>query len=88
MRIQRILLDENFSKEFLKLPLRIQRRAERARVLLLENAFHPSLRVHKLSGPLDGLWSVSVNRHYRILFEPLEGGDVVFVSIGTHAVYE
>jgi len=88
MKIRQIYIDEKFEKEFSRLPRSLQQRAEKARRLLMENAFHPSLRLHKLSGAMDGLWSISINRQYCILFEPLKNGDVVLVSIGTHAIYD
>lgn len=52
-----------------------------------ENPFHPSLRTHQLQGKLKGLWSISITMNYRILFRPLENGDILFVSIGTHSIY-
>ena len=37
--------------------------------LLEANPFHPSLRLHKLSGRLEGLHSTSINIFYRITLE-------------------
>ena len=37
--------------------------------LLSEDCFHPSLRTHKLTGDLSGIWSCSRDYDYRILFE-------------------
>jgi mRNA-degrading endonuclease YafQ of YafQ-DinJ toxin-antitoxin module len=46
---------------------------------------HPSLRLHKLSGKLDGLYSVSINLGFRITLEFLVQDDTVIpVSVGTH----
>ena len=39
--------------------------------LLQANPFHPSLRLHALSGRLKGLHSVSINLSYRITLELL-----------------
>ena len=88
MRIRRIIIDEEFVAEFNKLPAPIQRRADKAREFFLNDPFHPSLRLHKLSGKLDGYWSISVTHRYRILFVRKEDGDVLFFSIGTHAIYD
>ena len=53
--------------------------------LLELNPFHPSLRLHKLKGPLDGLHSVSIDVSYRITIEFLiEGNTIIPVDIGSH----
>lgn len=46
---------------------------------------HPSLRLHKISGRLSGLSSVSINMSYRITLElMIEDGDIVLINIGSH----
>jgi mRNA-degrading endonuclease YafQ of YafQ-DinJ toxin-antitoxin module len=57
--------------------------------LLVANPFHPSLRLHALSGKLSGLHSVSINISYRITLELLiQDQEVIPVNIGNHdAVY-
>lgn len=57
--------------------------------LLEANPFHPSLRLHALSGKLQGLHSVSINLSYRITIELLiQGEQIIPVNIGDHdAVY-
>ncbi|MEW6133855.1 MAG: plasmid stabilization protein [Pseudomonadota bacterium] len=57
--------------------------------LLEANPFHPSLRLHPLSGKLAGLHSVSINLSHRITLELLiEGGKIIPVNVGDHdAVY-
>lgn len=57
--------------------------------LLELNRHHPSLRLHALSGRLEGLHSVSINLSYRITLELLITEDqIVPVNIGDHdAVY-
>ena len=37
--------------------------------LLSEDCFNPSLRTHKLTGDLSGIWSCFIDYDYRILFE-------------------
>jgi len=53
-----------------------------------KNPFYPSLRLHKLKGRLDGLWSLSIDLKYRIIFKVMDDGAILFVSIGLHAIYE
>ncbi len=57
--------------------------------LLETNPFHPSLRLHALSGKLQGLHSVSINLSYRITIELLiQGEQIIPVNVGDHdAVY-
>ena len=44
---------------------------------------HKSLRVHKLSGELKQLWSISINKEIRMVY--VQEKDVVYFSdIGTH----
>jgi toxin HigB-1 len=53
--------------------------------LLETNPSHPSLRLHKLTGKLDGLYSVSINMTYRISLEFIVADDkVIPVDVGTH----
>jgi mRNA-degrading endonuclease YafQ of YafQ-DinJ toxin-antitoxin module len=53
--------------------------------LLELNPFHPSLRLHKLKGPLDDLHSVSITLSYRITLEFLIAGKTMIpVNVGPH----
>ena len=88
MQVTTIHYNQRFAERFQKLPLIIKKKALIAEQKFRLNAFHPSLRLHKLSGRLKGLWSISIDKKYRILFEALEDGNIVFNSIGTHAIYE
>ncbi len=56
-------------------------------LLLSEDAFHPSLKTHKLKGGLGGSWACSVGYDLRIVFEFIddEGREAVLLeAIGTH----
>lgn len=57
--------------------------------LLELNPFHPSLRLHALSGRLQGVYSVSINVSYRITLEMLiTESEIVPLNVGDHdAVY-
>jgi len=57
--------------------------------LLKANPFHPSLRLHALSGKWQGLQSVSINLSYRITLELLtREKEIVPINVGDHdAVY-
>ncbi|MDD2515616.1 MAG: type II toxin-antitoxin system mRNA interferase toxin, RelE/StbE family [Candidatus Gracilibacteria bacterium] len=88
MIIQEIRYSKEFLEDFKKMPKNIQEKTIENLEKLKENPFYPSLRLHPLKGKLEGLWSISLNKAYRITFEPLENGDILLISIGTHSIYE
>ena len=51
--------------------------------LIIFNPYHPSLRLHKLKGKLDNIWSISINKDLRIVFIK-EENEAYFIDIGTH----
>lgn len=53
-------------------------------VLFESNPKHPSLRLHKLSGTLDNMWSLSVTLSIRMVFRLIDKETAYFVDIGTH----
>ena len=57
--------------------------------LLELNPFHPSLRLHALSGRLAGLHAVSINLSYRLTLEfVISEQDIILINVGDHdAVY-
>jgi mRNA-degrading endonuclease YafQ of YafQ-DinJ toxin-antitoxin module len=53
--------------------------------LLELNPHHPSLRLHALSGRLDGLHSVSINLSYRITLELIiQDHQIILINVGDH----
>lgn len=53
--------------------------------LLESNPYHPSLRLHKLSGDLKELHSISITIKYRMTIEFLITSNTITpVNIGTH----
>ena len=88
MIVKFIYYDKEFEEEFLKLPKKIQKKAYKTEELFTKNPFHPSLRLHRLHGKLKGLWSISIDRKYRIIFEVIKNEGILFASIGLHAIYE
>ena len=57
--------------------------------LLMLNPHHPSLRLHGLSGRLEGLQSISINLKYRVTIEMIiTDTQIVLINVGDHdAVY-
>jgi len=57
---------------------------------LAADPFHPTLKTHKLSGELAGIWACSIDYNYRILFEfiisPNEAEEdaILLLNMGSH----
>src|SRR3972149_6263874 len=47
-----------------------------------QNHLHPSLRLHKLTGNLDNIWSISIYKNVRMLFI-LDDEGAYFFDLGT-----
>lgn len=48
------------------------------------NPKHPSLRVHKLTGKMTNMWSISITISVRMTYKLLDEEHAYFVNIGTH----
>jgi mRNA-degrading endonuclease YafQ of YafQ-DinJ toxin-antitoxin module len=76
---------EKRAKRFLKRHPDLESHYLKSLRLLEANPFHPSLRLHRLSGRLEGLYSVSITISYRITLEFLiKGQEIVPVDVGDH----
>ncbi|MGF1500082.1 MAG: type II toxin-antitoxin system YafQ family toxin [Elainellaceae cyanobacterium] len=76
-------------KRLVKKNPQLQDKTLAALKLLERDPFTPSLKSHKLTGQLDGLWSCSVAYDCRIIFafkeDPVTGEDlIVLIDIGSH----
>ena len=74
---------------FLKRHPQVREQYRKTLLLLQANPHHPSLRLHALSGRLNGLHSVSINLSYRITLElVIRDRQIVLINVGDHdAVY-
>ena len=52
--------------------------------VFISNPYHPSLRTHKLSGKLKGLWAFVVAYDCRVVFQFLDDQDALLIDIGKH----
>lgn len=62
---------------------RLVNRAQKQLKLFSANPIHPSLRVHKLSGQLKNMWSISITKGIRMVYL-LFDNEAYFFDIGTH----
>ena len=75
--------------KFLKRHPDVESQYAKALELLELNPYHPSLRLHSLSGRLEGLQSISINLKYRVTIEMIiTEYEIVLINVGDHdAVY-
>ncbi|MCZ7576207.1 MAG: hypothetical protein M5U18_03805 [Dehalococcoidia bacterium] len=57
---------------------------KKALTLLDENERHPSLRVHRLGGDMEGSWTAYVTRSIRVTFERLPDGGKRLLTLTRH----
>jgi len=88
MIIKNIEYSTKFVKNLKKLPENIIKIAQEKEKIFKKNPLHPSLRIHELHGKFKNIWSISLNNNYRIIFERMANGDIVFISIGNHDIYK
>jgi mRNA-degrading endonuclease YafQ of YafQ-DinJ toxin-antitoxin module len=76
---------EKRARRFLKRHPELESQYLKCLQLLESNPFHPSLRLHPLSGRLSGLNAVSINLSYRITLEFLiNDQEIIPVNVGDH----
>lgn len=71
---------KRFIKEFQKLPREIQEKAVLLEDIFCANPFHPELKTKKLQGKLQLFYSFRITRDYRIIFEFLDPGTILFLA--------
>lgn len=73
------------ASKFLKKHPEIVSQYEKTLKILEADPAHPSLRLHKLKGKLNQLYSVSINISYRITLEfYISENEILLVNIGSH----
>lgn len=88
MIVKELYYSKKFVKELKKLPEEIIKLAIKKEDIFKNNPLHPSLRLHELHGKFIGIWSISITGNYRIIFERMDNGDILFISIGKHDIYK
>ena len=80
----RVITAAEFDKRYEKLPVFIQKKAEKQEKIFRSNPFHPSLHTEKLEPKKKELWSIRVDKSYRIIFRFIDGNTVLFLTVGPH----
>jgi mRNA-degrading endonuclease YafQ of YafQ-DinJ toxin-antitoxin module len=83
-----LIFTEQYNKRatrFLKRHPDLEKQYLKTLQLLEMNPQHPSLRLHPLSGRLQGLHSVSINLSYRITLElMIHDKEIIPINVGDH----
>ena len=76
-----------FIRSYKKLPQELKEDVKRVILLFQDDANHVVLRVHKLSGSLQGKHAFSLNYRDRIIFRFEKNGTATMLAIGDHDMY-
>ena len=82
----KLIRNERFNKRFKELPARIRELTDKKIQLLLANPHHPSLRVKKIKGEIEGyknVFEASISKNYRFLFQ-INTDSYILLTCGTH----
>ncbi|MFA5806320.1 MAG: hypothetical protein WC879_16945 [Melioribacteraceae bacterium] len=77
---------EKRARNFFKHHAHLIKQYEKTLKILELNPFHPSLRLHKLSGKQSNIYSVAINISYRITIDfIIEKDTIIPIDIGSHS---
>jgi len=79
-----ILVTEEFKKNYVALPVDIQKKAAKQENFFRLNPFYPSLRTEKLEPKNKQVWSFRIDKSYHIIFRFLEKNKILFLTVGHH----
>jgi len=82
--LKKIQTTRPFDEDYNALPELIKDRADKQFVLLMENPYHPSLRIKKIKGH-PNIWEGRVTKNYRFTFQ-ISGEIYILRRIGTHDI--
>ena len=77
-----IELTERFQEAYLRLPIQIQRKVDKALELLDEDRRHPGLQTKLIKGTL-GIYEARVDQKYRMTYE-INRDTYVMRNVGSH----
>jgi hypothetical protein len=75
-----ILYTPKFVRLYKKLPLKIQQAAEQKEIIFRKDPFTPSLKTHKLTGELEGLFVLFLNFGIQTLFLSVQLEIMMYIS--------
>lgn len=82
----RVVYSKRFLKQLEKSPRTVVVSFQKRLALFSQDAFHPLLNNHALTGEYRMYRSINITGDWRALFKELDNGEVVFfVLLGTHS---
>ena len=84
--MKRVSFDQEFIKKLKVLKLRnprIYTKIHKQLLLFQVDPRHPSLRTHQLQGKLQNVFSISINKSFRLVY--LSNGEYLFFDLGFHS---
>lgn len=88
MQLKKIHYSSPFFKELGRLTDEELKIVEKREKIFLNNCFDSRLKTHKLRGKWENYWSFSITFSKRIVFRFLKEGEVLFLKIGDHSIYQ
>ncbi len=86
--IYKLIYLDSYNKKaakFIKKHRDLKNQYEKTLKLLEIDPYHPSLRLHKLKGKLEGIYSISINITYRIAIDfVIEKDEIILLDVGHH----
>ncbi len=71
---------KRLKKQDIKLFILIQKQL----IFFAQNPKHHSLRLHRLTGKLKHMWSISITKNVRMVYMVLKHDEAYFIDLGTH----
>lgn len=80
-----IFFHRHFTKQYRKLPKKIQQRFKERLAIFSADPFYSPLRNHALAGDLEGYRSIDITGDIRAVYKTLREDAVEFALIGSHS---
>jgi len=84
----KIILTDSYRKKaikFLKKHKDLKEKYIKTLIILQNDPYHPSLRLHKLQGKQREYFSISINMSYRVVIDfVIENEEIIPIDIGSH----
>jgi addiction module RelE/StbE family toxin len=87
MKIKTVNYTSKFKRNFKKLPRSVQKKAAEKEKIFRKDPLYPTLKTHRLKGPMSDFYSFSIDYRYRIVFAWENGDEVTFIDAGGHSIY-
>jgi len=79
-----VLVTNEFEKQYRRLPELIKLKAKKQERFFCENPFYPALHTEKIEPKSKQVWTIRVDKSYRIAFRFIDSKSVLFLAVGSH----